>query len=337
MTEPTATIGTGPVSLDTVRRAVEAYADNPAAFLALNSGNSYFCVPGLAGVVAYRESGRYLVQFAGPFAPAASYRPLLDGFVAHARARRRKVVAIQLQHADAVAYREQGFVVNQIGASYAVDLSSFSLRGSRFMQLRNKVSRAARAGLTVYEVDQRDWASRMAELDGRWLRGKGKHAKPLEFLVGEYGGPVQPYRRLFVGVQDSTLLGYISYAPVPGGRPGWLHDLSRRLPEGPPGVSEAINLAAIEAFRAEGCGWLHFGFTPFTGLGPGLEVPGASRPFGWLVSQLGRRGAAVYPAATQLAYKLKWGPQAVIPEYIAFSARASLTGFLQVFKVSNAL
>ncbi|HET8683392.1 MAG TPA: phosphatidylglycerol lysyltransferase domain-containing protein, partial [Micromonosporaceae bacterium] len=98
-----------------------------------------------------------------------------------------------------------------------------------------------------------------------------------------------------------------------------------------------INLAAIEAFRAEGCGWLHFGFTPFTGLGPGLEVPGASRPFGWLVSQLGRRGAAVYPAATQLAYKLKWGPQAVIPEYIAFSARASLTGFLQVFKVSNAL
>ena len=59
--------------------------------------------------------------------------------------------------------------------------------------------------------------------------------------------------------------------------------------------------------------------------------------FRWLVGQLARRGAAVYPARTQLAYKQKWAPQAVLPEYVAFSGRASLAGFLSVFKVSNAL
>jgi lysylphosphatidylglycerol synthetase-like protein (DUF2156 family) len=100
---------------------------------------------------------------------------------------------------------------------------------------------------------------------------------------------------------------------------------------------EAINAAAIEVFRAEGAPWLHFGFTPFTGLSPAHEHAGASRWFRWLVGQLATRGAAVYPAATQLAYKQKWAPHAVLPEYVAFSGGASLNGFLQVFRASNAL
>lgn len=205
------------------------------------------------------------------------------------------------------------------------------------MRLRNKISRATRSGLTVTEVDQAAWHGAMTALDTRWLASKGKHAKPLEFLVGEYGGPLQSDRRLFAGTIDGELAGYISYAPAYGSRPGWLHDLSRRQPDGPPGVMEAINSAAIDTFRAEGAPWLHFGFTPFTGLSAEHEVAGASRSFRWLVEQLGARGAAVYPAQSQLAYKAKWAPQLVLPEYIAFSGRASLSGFLQVFKAANAL
>jgi len=320
-----------------VRRSLESYSDNPSAFLALNEGNSYFTVPGLDGVVVYRPCGSRLVQFGGPFAPRESYRELLERFVEFARADGMRIVAIQLQRADAIRYAEAGFAVNQVGASYAVDLSAFTLRGSAFMRLRNKVSRSLRSGLTVTEVDHADRLDAILELDAKWLRGKGKHAKPLEFLVGEVGGPMQRYRRLFVGELDGELAGYISYSPVYGSQPGWLHDLSRRRPDGPPGIMEAINKTAIEAFQAEGAGWLHFGFTPFTGLDPELEVDTSSQWFRWLVGQLGRRGSAVYPARTQLAYKQKWAPHAVLPEYVAFTERASLPGFLSVFKVSNAL
>lgn len=326
-----------PVPLETVHRAVIRYADNPSGFLALNSGNSYFAAPGGDGVVAYRRSGRCLVQFAGPFADPDHYDDLVRAFSDFARSHRRNVVAIQLQRADAEAYARHGYTVNQVGSSYELSLPDFSLRGSKFMRLRNKISRAVRAGLTIEEVDQPAWTERMAELDARWLRSKGRHAKPLQFLVGEYGGAFQAQRRLFVGSLDGRLAGYISYSPVTGPRQGWLHDLSRRLPDGPPGIMEAINSAAIDVFRAERAQWLHFGFTPFTGLDPSQEMPTASRTFGWLVRQLRDRGAAVYPAATQLAYKQKWGCQVVNPEYIAFSGRASLVGFLHVFKVSNAL
>lgn len=326
-------------TLDSVLAAVRdhAHAGNPSAFLALNDGNSYFTVPGTPGVVAYRPGGRYLVQFGGPFAPEESYGDLLTAFSEFARASRKRIVAVQLQQADAQRYAAAGCTVNQIGASYAVDLARFSLRGSAFVRLRNKVSRAHKAGLTVREADLADWSDAVAGLDQMWLRGKGKHAKPLEFLVGQLGGAWQAHRRLFVGQLNGELAGYISYSPVYGPQSGWLHDLSRRRPDGPPGVMEAINTTAIETFRTEGAGWLHFGFTPFTGLDPSLETATSSGWFRWLAGQLGKRGAAVYPASSQLAYKHKWRPHAVLPEYIAFSGRASLRGFLQVFKTAGAL
>jgi len=318
-----------------VRVSVETDSDNPSAFLALNEGNRHFTVPGLDGVVTYRVSGRRLVQFGGPVGPDAA--ALLDRFGAFARSRRRRVVAIQVQARDVPVYEAAGYTVNQVGASYAVDLERFTLRGRRFVKVRNKIARATRAGLVVREVPQPEWDERMRALDARWLASKGKHAKPLEFLVGEYGGPHQDARRLFVGTIGDTLAGYVSYSPVHGSRPGWLHDLSRRVPDGTPGIMEAVNATAMATFHAEGARWLHFGFTPFTGLSDEFGTVSQSRWFRWLVTQLGARGAAVYPAATQLAYKEKWAPHAVIPEYVAFGGRASVYGFLQVFKAANAL
>lgn len=320
-------------------QAISAYTGsaNPSAFLALNEGNRYFTSPRATGMIVYRRSGRCLVQFGGPFAPEDDYARLLREFVAYARQRRLRLVGIQLQRADAVRYAQRGFTVNQIGASYAVDLADFSLRGSRFVRLRNKISRSLRSGLTVREVDAGEWAGAMRELDERWLAGKGKHSRPLEFLVGQHGGAAQRHRRLFAGLIDGELAGYISYSPVYGERAGWLHDLSRRRPDGPPGVAEAINNQAIEVFRGEGTRWLHFGFTPFTGLDRRCEVPGHSRAFRWLVGALWEHGEAVYPARSQLAYKEKWAPDTVTPEYIAFRGGASLRSFLHVFRAANAL
>src|ERR1044072_3987372 len=131
-----------PSVLDTLAE----HSDNPSAFFALNSGNQY-CRDGRAeGTCAYRRSGRHVLQFGGPFAAPEHCERLLDAFVAETGPR---LVAVQLQRADAELYARRGFTVNQRGASYAVELSRFTLRGSRFVRLRNKISRARRAGLEV--------------------------------------------------------------------------------------------------------------------------------------------------------------------------------------------
>ncbi|MFG2309379.1 bifunctional lysylphosphatidylglycerol flippase/synthetase MprF [Streptomyces sp. NPDC048566] len=325
------------VAFDSAAQALRKYADNPSAFLALNSGTEYFVAPGAEGFVAYRTSGRYLVQFGGVFGPEGEQEKLLNAFLAFARDKRRTVCAIQLQRADADLYARCGFTVNQVGSSFSLHLPEFTLKGSRFMKLRNKISRARRSGLRIEEAALADVAAEIEALDRRWLRGKGRHVKEIEFLVGQCGGPAQGERRLFVGRLEGAVVAYISYSPAYGSRPGWLHDLSRRDTEVPPGVMEAVNAQAVETFRSEGAEWLHFGFTPFTGLDPDVEVAAASGVTGWFMRFLADHGEKVYPSASQLAYKEKWGPHLVLPEYLAFHGRARFGAIWQILRVTKSV
>jgi lysylphosphatidylglycerol synthetase-like protein (DUF2156 family) len=176
----------------------------------------------------------------------------------------------------------------------------------------------------------------MTELDAAWLGTKGG-AKQIEYLVGQYGGPYQHLRRLFIGRHGERLTGYISYSPVYGSRPGWMHDLSRRQPDSPPGVMEAINKAAIEQFRAEGVQWLHFGFTPYSTLSVARQFPGYSSAFHWLMGEIWANHPDIYPAQTQYAYKQKWGQDVILTEYIAFQHGASIPALVHVFRACNAL
>jgi lysylphosphatidylglycerol synthetase-like protein (DUF2156 family) len=328
------TLTSSDIALDAIQRYPDA--DNPSAFLAVNEGNSYLHLPDTPGVIVYRPTGRYLVQFGGPFAPKEARPRLLRAFLDLAAEQDREIVVIQLQGADAAEYLDEGFTVNQIGGSYALRLDTFSLRGSVFMQLRNKIARALRSGMTVSEVSLDDWHPAMTELDAGWLGAKGG-ARPLEFLVGQYGGRYQHLRRLFVGTHGDRLTGYILYSPVYGSRPGWMHDLSRRQPDSPPGVMEAINKAAIDTFQAEGVPWLHFGYTPFSALSPEVEFPGHSRAFAWCMQDLWTNGGHIYPAQTQFAYKEKWKQDLTLPEYIAFQHGASIPALVSIFRACNAV
>jgi lysylphosphatidylglycerol synthetase-like protein (DUF2156 family) len=323
------------VALDAVQRFTTA--DNPSSFLAVNDGNSYFHKSGTPGVIVYRTTGRYIVQFGGPFAARDDCGPLLDSFLDFAAGQRRTVVAVQLQAADAEPYLKREFTVNQMGASFALRPAEFTLHGTKFMRLRNKIARALRSGLEIAEVPLEPWYDQMRDLDARWLTLKGDGAKPLEFLVGQYGDRYQSLRRLFIAHRGGELIGYISYSPVYGSRPGWMHDLSRRLPESPPGVMEAINKTAIEVFQAEGVEWLHFGFTPFTELTSQPVMPGRSEAFHWFMSHLWEHGESVYPARTQLAYKEKWDQDLVLGEYIGFQHGASIPALVHIFRACNAV
>lgn len=144
-------------------------------------------------------------------------------------------------------------------------------------------------------------------------------------MVGERRGPVASLRRLFVATDaDGALLGYVTFSPVYGRHAGWLQDLSRRRPHATPGTMELVVVTAMDRFASEGAGYLHFGLTPFTALSPEHELDTASRVAAGLVRMLADHGRHVYPAADQLAYKQKWAPDLIQPEYVAFAGGVSL-------------
>lgn len=293
--------------------------NHPSGYLALSTSNSRFTVEGCDGFIAYRERGKHLVMMGGVHAPAEVRDQLLRGFLLEAEGRRRRVVAVQVREDQANLFCTHGFTVNQLGSSYGIKLSGFSLKGARNMKLRHKIKRARESGLRILEVGReltRDRAvfTQIRDVSAAWLRGKGK--KELDFMIGEIGDASDTQRRIFVAVDESDrMVGLITYVPAWGERPGYLHDLTRRLPDAPAGAMELCNIFAIERFIGERIEYLHFGFTPFIV----DSVPRAfeNRPLAWLMKMFGRYGRAIYPAQSQVSYKLKWRPDVVEREFIA--------------------
>lgn len=312
--------------------------------MALNDGVLHFGIPDVDGLIAFRLAGRrHLVQLGGVFSAAQDQGHLLDDFLAMAQRLRRRVVAVQLLRADAERYAARGFTVNQLGASYARSLPGFSLKGSAHMRLRNKVSRARRAGIDVAEVPvdvprSAELEAELDEIDAQWLRSKGRHVKEMAFMVGERRGRAAALRRLFCAVgPQGEVLGYITFSPVFGRHSGWLHDLSRRHPGAPPGTMELVVLTAIERFRVEGAGHLHFGLTPFTELDDQHELSARSRVAARLLGLLAAHGDRIYPATSQVAYKMKWGPDLIQPEYIGFSEGMRPGAVWSLLRLTNVL
>src|SRR3954454_12048478 len=148
------TTSSPPPEADGVVEILRRRAENPSAFLALNDGTQHFTVAGIDGLIAHQLAGRStIVQLGGVFADPEDQALLLGAFLDHAHVTRRKVVAVQLLRPDAELYTAHGFTVNQFGADYPRALPSFSLKGKKHMQLRNKISRARRAGVSVVEGD----------------------------------------------------------------------------------------------------------------------------------------------------------------------------------------
>ncbi|PYQ13516.1 MAG: hypothetical protein DMF80_14670 [Acidobacteria bacterium] len=319
---------------------LERYGDHPSIGLVLNAGMEYFTDRSAAGLIAYRRAGRYLFQFGGVFGPPEAKPALLRAFLESARARGERVCAVQLRDSEVDMYHRHGFRMNQLGLSYTVSLAEFNTRGTRFMKLRNKIKRAKGLGIEVRELgrDLPITAKVRQDLDAitqAWVRAKGRHKKVLEFLVGEIDAVEREGTRCFVALREEKVIAFITYVPSYGRLAGLMHDLSRRLPDCPPGVMELINLTAIERFQSEGVRYLNFGLTPFVGVS---DVLGShSRVVAWVVRLLERHGEAIYPAMSQVAYKQKWSPQIIEPEYFAFQGRFRLGCLWQLLRLTRSV
>ncbi|MCA2212151.1 phosphatidylglycerol lysyltransferase domain-containing protein [Jidongwangia harbinensis] len=323
--------------LDTLRR----HGDHPSGFLALEEGNEFFLDDEHDGFVAYRSAGRYRFVFSGPVGETTQEPRILDRFLADSRRARRTVVAIQVPRRSLTMFAERGFVLNQVGTTYVVDLANATLDGAAMRKTRQGVRRGERAGAQVLEagVDlpvTPELHAQLDAVDAQWLGANGKSAKALRFLVGSRGGPLADQRRLFVVQIDGRTIGYSQCAPAFGTQPGWLYDLNRLIP-GSPDVGNLQVWSVMKRLQDEGVAHLHLGFTPFADLDDGHVAPGI--PTSGLGTRamrlLARYGESLYPVAGAVAWKRKWKPVSSAPEYVAFPSRLRLGAVVRLMRLTN--
>jgi phosphatidylglycerol lysyltransferase len=294
--------------------------DHPSVYLAMSKRNEKLLVPGIAGFIAYRRQGKHFWMFGGVHTTPRDSGDLLDRFLAYAAQKKCVVGAVQVPDAQVELFASRGFTVNQMGTTYATSLTNYSFAGGQKMQLRNKINKARRLRLKVVELGHEvprsaEWFEKLAQVSARWLEGKGK--KEFDFMIGELGDETDPHRRIFLALDaDEQPVAFISYVPVWGtDQPGYLHDLTRKVPDAPTGVMELCNATAIERFKQEGVQYLHFGFTPFIVDPKPAEC--ANRLVHWAITKLRTYGQKLYASDSQEAYKVKWGVDVIRREYLA--------------------
>ena len=201
-----------PTHTDSVRftdiaLALRDYADNPSAYLALNEGNAFFCAPDIPGVVVYRETGRYWIQFGGPFAAPENRGALLRAFLIALLDSVAQWSRLRCSAPTRSCTRRTDSLVNPtLGAltGHSRPLSSITSHGSSFRAAairpaRNEDIASTASGVQIAEVDAGGLLCDIQTIDAAWLHGKGRHVKQLEFLVGGIGGEAQRSRRMFTG------------------------------------------------------------------------------------------------------------------------------------------
>jgi lysylphosphatidylglycerol synthetase-like protein (DUF2156 family) len=324
--------------------ALRQHGHHSSAALALNRDTRHFFVPGLDGLIAYRTAGRrHVVQIGSVYAATDDQPRLLGSFLQWARDQDRRLCAVQLTRADLGIYAAAGYRLSQLGASYSIDVDRFQLSGRKFEKVRNKLARARRAGMSVTEVGvDRPYDdglhARLDALDARWLVGKGRHVKQIEFLVGERDRPGERLRRLFVAWYGDEPVAYASYAPAFGRESGWLYDITRRDPAVPPGGIELIFVEALQRFQNEGVAWLHLGLTPFRELSDAHRPPeGTHRGTDRLIRLIADHGEWIYPARSQAEFKHKWQPSRIEPEYVGFHPAVSLSAVWRLLRLTRAV
>jgi phosphatidylglycerol lysyltransferase len=330
------------LSLAKISDYLNQYANHPSSFLAANKATEHFTLPGIEGFIPYRDEGKCLFQICGVVAAEQDREKLLRAFVEKAKQDDKALCCVQIRNDQIPLYEQCGFSVNQMGLSYTLDLRAFKTSGTPFVSMRNKIKRAQKAGVVVHELGKDiPWSEQLqAELDTitqSWLSTKGN--KPLlEFMVGELQPETQSYRRMFGAFLDNRLIGFVSYVPSHGSFSGWMHDISRREKEVPPGVMELINITAIDRFKTEDVAFLNFGLTPFCGIRPELDAaPSKSRFLSRLLELLEKYGQVVYPAVSQVAYKKKWQPLQETPEYVGFYSGFKLGHLYRLMKITRSI
>jgi lysylphosphatidylglycerol synthetase-like protein (DUF2156 family) len=258
-----------PPAAPDVRRHVWTLVDGTAgdalAPFALRTDKSYVFSPDRLAAVAYRVRWGTAVAAGDPVGDPRSYVEAVDAFVEHARTHGWRVAVIGAGEEVAELWRDRGMWSLAIGREVLIDVTTFSLVGRKFRNLRQAVQRSRNAGVTTTIVAEstisdevRRELADVAHRAHRPLPPRG-FAMILDHpLTGVHPGT-------FIAIardRDGNAVGFQRFASADAGRELSL-DLPFRDPGAPNGVDERLAVDMVEWAREHGARRISLAFAPF--------------------------------------------------------------------------
>jgi phosphatidylglycerol lysyltransferase len=145
----------------------------------------------------------------------------------------------------AAGLRRQGLKTLHIADEMVLDPSQFTLQGSAFRQLRRKLNKAEKAGVNI-TLSENHPLSEMARIDQLWQQQNGTARG---FSMGRYCPEYIRSQRIYIAMQGTELIGYISFHLS---RNEICLDLMRAATDAPDGTMHMLIMAAIKEAAQEG-------------------------------------------------------------------------------------
>jgi phosphatidylglycerol lysyltransferase len=291
----------------------------------LGEDKHVFSPPDADGIVVYGMAGRTAVVLGDLIGSPAAGPKVFSEFLARCRKLDRWPIVYQATAASRAVLVNAGFRMFKVGEEAIVDLSTFDLTGPRRANLRHTITRCRKDGVTFrwfadgISSDEPALVDNLEAIDTQWRKGAGPE---MGFTISHFDRAALSWQPISVAVDPSgRALGYTTFRRT-GVDGGWVLDLMRRAPDGPPGVVEACIAEAAVAFRSAGASTLSLGLAPLAGLDHEAGT--------WeerLLASAGRLVGRWYDVRGLFVFKRKFDPY-WIPRYGAIRRRRDLIGFV---------
>ncbi len=257
-----------PASDDAMERAlsiVEAQDMSDANLVRMGDKSLLFSADGRAFIM-YGQRARSWIALFDPVGPVDAWPELIWHFIEKARAAGCRAVFYQVSPQGLAYYADAGLRAFRLGELARVDLARFELKGGKWANLRQQVSRARRDGLEFRVVAPENVADVMPDLTAvsdAWLAHH--NAKEKGFSLGAFDPEYlreQPVAILTCGGRTVAFANILVTATKEEGTV----DLMRFSPDAPKGAMDFLFAQVMEYLKAEGYRTFNLGMAPLSGM-----------------------------------------------------------------------
>jgi phosphatidylglycerol lysyltransferase len=239
------------------------------------------------GAAGFSPVRRWAVTAGDVVAPEGLTEQALSEYLDALRGRRLRPVFVAVS--DPAPLQRRGFHVSEIADEAVLDLTGFSLAGSKRANLRHSVTSARRAGLSIAPYSPR-YDAQLAEVSAEWLRTKrggelGFTLSRLDDVAGQLGDHNTDLWVLLDGAD--RVQAWCTWRHYLGDR-GRVVDMMRRRTNAPNPAMDLLLAGTLEHYRDAGVELASLASVPRTH---------------------GSAAERIYPTRSLRAYKQKFDPR----------------------------
>ncbi|THK39819.1 bifunctional lysylphosphatidylglycerol flippase/synthetase MprF [Ensifer sp. MPMI2T] len=263
-----ATTSVEPASDEALERAIAIVdaQDMSDANLVRMGDKSVMFSPDASAFIMYGRRARSWIALFDPVGPLEAWPDLIWQFIEAARANGCRAVFYQVSPLGLAYYADAGLRAFRLGELAEVDLTRFELKGGKWANLRQQVSRGQRDGLEFSVVEPEAVPAILPELaavSDAWLAHHSAREKG--FSLGAFDPQYLAAQPIAVLKCAGHIVAFANILTTATKEEGSI-DLMRFSPDAPKGSMDFLFVQLMECLKAQGYRRFNLGMAPLSGM-----------------------------------------------------------------------